>query len=253
MDLQRYERQIAFEKLGEKGQRMLASSRVAIIGLGALGSVSGGQLARSGIGSLRIVDGDTVNITNLHRQILYTQKDAANAVSKVIAAKKAFQQANSNIEIQAVNSPLTNENIDAVLENVDLVVDASDNFEVRLLINEACRVKKIPWIYGAAVRAQGMTMNFLSGKEDPCLACVLENNEITTDPKETCAVSGVLSMITGTIASIQAVEAVKILTDAATIRKTMLHVDLWENTFRQLEFSPWKDCPVCKGVYSYYE
>ena len=118
MDLQRYERQIAFEKLGEKGQRMLASSRVAIIGLGALGSVSGGQLARSGIGSLRIVDGDTVNITNLHRQILYTQKDAANAVSKVIAAKKALQQANSNIEIQAVNSPLTNENIDAVLENV---------------------------------------------------------------------------------------------------------------------------------------
>lgn len=250
--MDRYARQIAFPKIGNDGQKKLLASRIAVVGMGALGTVSASQLARAGIGFLRLIDRDHVEITNLQRQMLYTEQDAADEVPKAIAAADRLKEANSGIEIEPMLVDLNSGNADALLADVDLVVDASDNFEVRLLINETCKHHHIPWIYGAAIQSRGMTMNFLGGEQDPCFCCVLQNNHITTDPRQTCSSAGVLGMITSIIASLQAVEAIKILTGSDEVRKDLLQIDAWSGQIHHLSFHQWEECPVCAGNYSYY-
>lgn len=252
INMERYSRQMIFPGVGPEGQKKLLESRAAVVGMGALGTVSSAQLVRAGIGFIRLIDRDHVELSNLQRQMLYTEKQAADEEPKAAAAQDVLKAANSEVVIEPVIADLNSGNADSLLSDVDIVIDGSDNFEVRFLINEACRHYHIPWIYGGALQSYGMTMNFLGGDDDPCFCCMFGNDSSEADPGETCSSAGVVSMITNVIASIQAAETVKILTGSEKVRKDLLSIDLWNNKVQRLAPSKWDDCPVCNGKYSYY-
>lgn len=248
----RYSRQEAFYGIGKPGQRRLLKSRVVIIGMGALGTVTADHLARAGVGYLRLVDRDYVEISNLQRQMLYTEEDAANEVPKAEAAAAHLREANSGIEIEAVVTDFNSSTVDALISDMDLIMDATDNLETRYLLNEACRALKKNWIYGGAIGSMGMTCNFLYSLGSPCLNCI-------TDPSEeggespTCVTAGVLNSTTAIVSSIQCAEALKILTGADGVRKTLIFFDLWKNQFQEVPVLKNPDCPVCvDGNYRYY-
>lgn len=241
----RYSRQYLFKKLKESGQEQLLRSRIAIVGMGALGCVSANETVRAGIGFVRLIDGDRVDLSNLHRQILYTEDDALRAVPKVQAAAAVLRSANSEIDIQPVFEKLNANNADELLEGVDLIIDATDNMNTRFLINEYCVSNSIPWIYGGAVESEGMTANFLPG--GPCLSCMLgiAHPSDSGSPPRIASTVGVLNMLTGIVASVQTAEAVKILTGSPDVRKDMLFFDIWENEFERLPLEKNPECPVC--------
>ena len=241
----RYSRQIAFPPIGPEGQEKLLNSRVAVIGLGALGSSSANMLARAGIGFLRIIDRDYVEKSNLQRQVLYTEEDAAEDTPKAIAAAERLTSFNSEITIEPVIADVNSGNIDSLIRDVDLIVDATDNMEIRRLINEACHSMKKPWIFGGVAGSYGMTMNFTGRDEDPCLSCLFEDESLGLAAGETCATAGILNMLTNTMASIQCVEAVKILIGADTVRTGLLYFDMWFNEIDTVEVEKNPDCPVC--------
>ena len=241
--MQRYIRQMAFSGIGETGQKILGNSRVAIVGVGALGTVSANCLARAGVGFLRLIDKDCVERTNLHRQILYTEEDADNNVPKVVAACSLLARANSEIELEPVVAELNASNIEALLGDVDLVLDAVDHWETRFLVNRFCRNRSLPWIYCAALGAEGMTMNCMP--DGPCLQCVVSPQTLGIQP--TCVTEGVLNMATGAIASIQAAEGVKILLGSSHIRRGLLVADFWNNRFKTIPFEKDVRCSVCSG------
>lgn len=248
--MDRYARQVSFAGIGRQGQLKLNKSRVLIAGLGALGSAAAGYLARAGVGFIRLLDRDYVELGNIQRQQLYTEEDAANEMPKAIAAERAIGRINSDIETQAVICDLDSGNIDEYISDVDLILDASDNVEIRKLMGEACVEKELPWIYGGAIGAYGMTMNFLPGDDKPCFHCLFGDLE---PGDETCASVGVLNTATGIVAGLQATEALKILTDSDDVRRELLTLDLWSNEFELTEVPKQKDCPVCvKHQYSYY-
>jgi adenylyltransferase/sulfurtransferase len=247
---ERYIRQMAFAGVGEAGQQTLGNSRVAIVGVGALGTVSANCLARSGIGFLRLIDKDHVERINLHRQMLYTEEDADQRLPKAVAACSLLARANSEIELEPVVTELTADNAEAMFADVDLVLDAVDNWQTRFLVNRVCRAKSLPWIYCAVLGSQGMTMNFLPG-EQPCLQCVVPDQAIASI-QPTIATEGVLNMTTGTIAAFQAGEAIKILLGSphiqqGQIRQGLFVADFWHNRFKTIPFERDADCPVCSG------
>ncbi len=243
---QRYARQIRFAGLGEAGQRRLEKACVVVVGLGALGSVSATFLARAGVGRLRLVDRDVVDLSNLHRQILYTEADAAGSLPKAVAAAAHLGQANSEVQIAAAVEDLTTGNIDRLLAGADAVVDGTDNFETRFLINEWCVREGVSWVYGAAVGAYGITFPVVPG-QTPCLTCVFEE----APPPElspTCETAGVVGPITGAVASLQAGEVLKILAGGeAEISRALTILDMWNGRVQQVELSrrPGAACPVC--------
>ena len=237
--MQRYIRQMTFSGIGETGQQTLGRARVAIVGTGALGTVSANCLARAGVGFLRLIDKDCVEQINLHRQILYTEED--ENVPKVLAACSFLARANSEIQLEPVVAKLQAENVEDLLRDVDLVLDAVDQWETRFLINTICRKFSLPWIYCAALGAEGMTMNFLPN--GPCLQCVVPQQTIDTQP--TCETVGILNMVTGAIASIQAAEAVKILIGSPHIRRGLFVADFWNNRFKTISFEKDAHCSVC--------
>lgn len=250
MDTNRYSRQEAFFGIGAEGQEKLASSRVTIIGLGALGSASANLLARAGVGFLRIVDRDYVEYSNLQRQVLYREQDAAAAVPKAAAAAEILAGINSEITIEPVIRDANSGTIASLIEDVDLIIDATDNFEVRMLLNEACHAMKKPWIYGGAVSSYGMTMNILPEEDAPCFRCLINEDQ---PEGETCATAGVLGMLTSIVSSLQCTEALKILTGSPDVRRTLLAFDIWRNEFDEVEVDRDPDCPVCgRGEYRYY-
>lgn len=247
--MDRYARQITFPGIGREGQETLRASRVAVIGMGALGSASASLLARAGIGFLRVVDRDYVELSNLQRQMLYTEQDAAEAVPKAAAAARHLAEINSQITIEPVIRDVNGGNIAALIEDVDLVVDATDNLEIRRLLGEACQALGKPWIYGGALASYGMTMNFLPG-DGPCFHCLFRNQ---TSSGETCATAGVLGMLTSIVASIQCTEAIKILVGSPDVRRTLLAFDIWSNAFDEMEVAADPDCPVCvHGEYEFF-
>lgn len=249
----RYARQEAFFGIGKEGQKKLLESRVAVIGLGALGTVTANNLARAGIGFLRLIDRDYVELSNLQRQSLYTEADAEEAVPKAVAACQHLKQINSGISLEAVITDVNSGSIDHLIEDVDLIMDATDNFEVRMLINEACHHYQKPWIYGGVLGASGMTMNFMPQKDQPCLCCIMGTETSVPGTEPTCATAGVLNTATNIIASLQCTEAIKILTGSEAIRKQLLVMDLWENRFELITAEKDPDCPVCsKGIYEHY-
>lgn len=240
----RYSRQQLFQPIGEEGQQKLSQKHVLIIGAGALGTGSSETLVRAGVGKVTIVDRDYVEWSNLQRQQLYTEKDALERMPKAIAARHRLRQINSEVEIDAKVADVTTEEIEQLVDGVDLIIDATDNFDIRMLINDAAQKYRIPWIYGAIIGSYGLTYTILPGKT-PCLNCLLERVPIGG---ATCDTVGVISPIVQLVVAHQCAEALKILVeDDAAIRTTLLSFDLWRNQQTRMSVDKLKkeDCPSC--------
>ncbi len=241
---ERYSRQIRFSAAGEEGQRRWMQSRVAIVGCGALGSFQAGALARAGIGYLRLIDRDYVELSNLQRQWLYDEADAEQGMPKAVAAKRHLRSVNSLITVEAAVSDLTPRNAEELLGDLDLVLDGTDNFETRYLVNDFCVRENVPWVYGAAIGSYGLAMPVLPGR-GPCLRCVYPQPPKGT--QATCETVGVLGPITSVIASLETAAAMRILAgevDPAGFQLTT--ADVWTGHIRQLAL-PARDqqCPAC--------
>jgi molybdopterin/thiamine biosynthesis adenylyltransferase len=240
--LERYSRQIRFSGIGEAGQQQLLDARVAVVGCGALGSFQAGALARAGIGFLRIIDRDYVELSNLQRQWLFDQCDVEQGLPKAIAAARKIAAINSDVEVEPAVADLTPSNIDDLLGDVNLILDGTDNFETRYLINDYAVSRSLPWIYGAAVGSYGITMPVVPGIT-ACLRCIYPDPPGGAQP--TCETAGVLGSITALIASLQVSEALKILCGVEMSRK-ITTVDVWSSEVRQVaQPSPDERCPAC--------
>jgi molybdopterin/thiamine biosynthesis adenylyltransferase len=225
----RYSRQTLFKEIGPEGQKRLSAARVAIVGCGATGSALASLLARSGVGKLRIVDRDYVEPSNLQRQSLFDETDARESVPKAVAAARQVGRFNSQIVVEAHVADLTPANADALLSGVDLILDGTDNFETRYLINDYSIKNSIAWIYAAAVGSYGITMNILPG-ETACLACIFPDSPRGT--VETCETSGILNSAVNLVASLAATEAMKFLIGARNkMRRTLLSWDVRTSRF----------------------
>ncbi|HYO81028.1 MAG TPA: ThiF family adenylyltransferase [Bryobacteraceae bacterium] len=240
-DLQRYSRQIRFGGIGDEGQRRLLGSRVAIVGCGALGSFQAGALARAGVGTLVLIDRDYVELSNLQRQWLYTETDAAEGSPKAIAAARAVAAFNSSLDVQPVVRDLTSRNADELLAHADLILDGTDNFETRYLINDYCIANDVPWIYGAAVGSYGLVMPILPNVTS-CLACVYP--EAPSGAQPTCETAGVLGPVTSAVASLQCAMALKLLAGGEP-RRAIITVDVWDGPVRTIQ-QPDRD-PSCRA------
>jgi molybdopterin-synthase adenylyltransferase len=247
---ERYSRQILF--LGEEGQEKLQRSSIAIIGCGALGTVIASTLVRAGVGRIRIIDRDFIEYHNLHRQILFNEDDIKKGLPKAIAAERHLRRINSEIEIEGVVADVNYTNIENLVSGIDLVLDALDNFETRLLINDVALKHKIPWIYGGVISSLGMTKNFFPG-ETPCFRCTVPN---LPEPGTvaTCDTAGVLNTAPFIIGSLQATAAIKILIRGEKIDHDLVVVDVWTREFwRTPDGGFRKDCPACQGRYEFLE
>lgn len=240
----RYSRQILFKPIGAGGQQKLASSRIAVVGCGATGSALAGLLARAGVGYLRIIDRDYVEPSNLQRQSLFEEADALESLPKAVAASRRIAAFNTEVQVDPHVTDLTPENVEDLLAGVQLVLDGTDNFETRYLINDFAVANNLPWIYTAAVGSYGVAMNILPG-ETACLACIFPDSP--TGIVETCDTSGILNSAVNLMASISATEALKFLVGAQNrMRRTMLSYDVWNNESSELQASrPRGDCRAC--------
>ena len=241
---ERYSRQVLFPGIGREGQGRLAAARVALVGCGATGSALASLLARAGVGTLRIIDRDYVEPSNLQRQSLFDEADAAEALPKAIAAARKISAFNSQIVIEPQVSDLVPANIETLLEGMQLVLDGTDNFETRYLINDFAVKTSLPWIYTAAVGSYGITMNVLPGKT-ACLACLFPDQP--RGAFETCETAGILNSAVNLAAAIAATEAIKLLVGAGQqVRRTLLSFDVWRNQRAEVNAaSPRPGCRVC--------
>lgn len=245
-NLQRYSRQMFFEGIGEDGQRKLCDSRVVVLGCGALGTVAASSLARAGIGHLRIVDRDFIEENNLQRQILFDEEDIKEGLPKAEAARRKLARVNSTIEVEGVVSDVNYTNIERFITDADIVLDATDNFETRYLINDACVKHGIPWVYGACIGSTGLTMTIRPG-ETPCLRCIFETAP-PSDMSPSCDTAGVLNTVVNIVASLQVTEAFKLLAGRfEQLRGDMLFLDVWSDTYKRLheQAAPSPHCPTC--------
>ncbi len=247
--LERYARQMRCAPIGEEGQRRLLASHALICGCGALGSVIANTLARGGVGKLRIVDRDFLELNNLQRQVLYDEADVAAALPKAVAAAEKLQRINSQIEIEPVVADVDAGNILSLCDGCDVILDGTDNFETRFLINEAAVKLRLPWVYGGCIGAEGQTLTVLAG-EPPCFRCVM-NEPPPPGTSPTCDTAGILGPIVNVVASIQACEAIKILSGhPETVSRSLTVIDLWDNQVRQLNLDRLRTaggCPTCRG------
>jgi adenylyltransferase/sulfurtransferase len=242
---ERYSRQVLFPEIGRKGQEKLLSSRVLIVGCGALGASHAEMLSRAGVGRLRIVDRDFVEFTNLQRQTLFSESDAAERLPKAIAAKNRIAGINSEIEAEAVVTDVNNSNVERLIDGCDVVIDGTDNFQVRYLVNDACVKHEIPWIYGAAVSSYGTTMTIRPG-ETPCLRCIFEEMP-AAGSSPTCDTAGVIMPIIASISAIQVAECLKLLVgDIGSLHGSLVQIDVWANDWRKIRLAgPNDDCVCC--------
>ncbi len=239
---ERYSRQILFPGIGEAGQQRLLDARVAVAGCGALGSFQAGALARAGVGFLRIIDRDYVELSNLQRQWLFDERDAEQALPKAVAAARKIAAINRDVQTEPAVADLTASNVADFFDDVDLILDGTDNFETRYLINDYAVDRGRPWIYGAAVGSYGITMPVVPSRT-ACLRCVYPDPPAGVQP--TCETAGVLGSITALIASLQVAEALKILCGAEPSRK-ITTVDVWSGEIRQVaQPGPSEQCPAC--------
>ena len=221
--ISRYVRQEIFAGLGKKGQEKIKKARVAIIEMSSIGAAVANNLARAGVGYIRLIDGDYIETAELQRQTIFTEKEAEDETPKAIAASE------------------------------DLIVDATDSMEVRLLLNEACHHLKKPWIYGGTLASSGMTMNILPGSNQPCLKCFLGEEEYSPGEQPTCATVGILNSAASMVAALQSAEVLKLLTGSDAVRHDLVSFDVWENYFEYIPVDKDPDCPVCgKKDYAFY-
>ncbi len=246
--LERYSRQIRFPGVGEDGQRRLLASRVTLCGCGALGTVLANALVRAGVGHLRLIDRDFIETSNLQRQVLFDEHDVAENLPKAEAAARKLAAINSSVHVDPVVADIDRTNILELTQDADLILDGTDNFEIRYLINDVAVKLGKPWVYGGCIGSHGQTMTILPG-ETPCLRCVFE---AAPAPGEagTCETAGVLGPMVNIIASLQATEALKILTGRRDkINRELLYFDIWDNMQRRIKIAPLLgkvDCPCCK-------
>jgi len=242
--MDRYSRQVLFPGIGPLGQARIAQAKVALVGCGATGSVLAALLARSGVGFLRIIDRDYVEVSNLQRQTLFEENDAAESLPKAVAAARRIAAFNSQITVEAQAVDLTPSNAETLLLGTDLILDGTDNFETRYLINDVAVKNAVPWIYTAAVGSYGVTLNILPGKT-ACLACVFPDPPSGT--VETCETAGILNTAVNLIASVAASEALKLLVGAYDhLRKTLLSFDVWQNDRAEVNAAnPREGCRAC--------
>jgi molybdopterin-synthase adenylyltransferase len=235
-----------YAPLGVSGQQELLASRALVVGCGALGSVIANTLARAGVGHLRIVDRDFLELNNLQRQVLYDEDDVASGLPKAIAAGNRLAKINSEIEIEPIVADVDHTNIERLLDGVDCLLDGTDNFETRFLLNDATVKLKIPWIYGGCLGAEGQTLTILPG-QTPCLRCLMPEPP-PPGSTPTCDSAGILATIIGVVGSLEANEALKILSGhPEAISRTWTIFDLWDSTVRQIKLDTARaaDCPCC--------
>jgi molybdopterin/thiamine biosynthesis adenylyltransferase len=246
--LERYSRQMRFPPLGEAGQKRLVASRVTICGCGALGTVLANHLVRAGVGFVRIVDRDFIETHNLQRQILFDESDVAENLPKAEAAARKLRLINSQVTIEPVVTDIDHTNILDLVADADLILDGTDNFETRYLINEAAVKLGKPWIFGGVIGSEGQTMTIRPGKT-PCLRCVIESSP-PPGMAPTCETAGVLGPAVAVIASFEAVEAIKLLAGAEdALNHELIMIDLWDWSFRRLKIASLMgkvDCPTCR-------
>jgi adenylyltransferase/sulfurtransferase len=247
-NLERYSRQMRVPGIGKAGQERIMQSRVTLCGVGALGTVLANTLVRAGVGFVRVVDRDFVEPSNLQRQVLFDEADVTNNLPKAEAAATKLRQINSTVTVEPVVADINRTNIEDLCHDADLILDGTDNFEVRYLINDVSVKHGKPWVYGGAVGSEGMSMTILPG-ETPCLRCVFE---ASPGPGEvgTCETAGVLAPIVSIIASFQAAEALKILAGKReAINRELFVINLWDNTNRRVKVAPLAGrkgkCPCC--------
>jgi molybdopterin-synthase adenylyltransferase len=241
---ERYSRQILFRGIGLEGQERLLGSTVAIVGCGALGSFQAGALARAGVGSMVLIDRDYVEWTNLQRQWLFEESDARDGMPKAVAAARALGRINSAVRVTPRVADLTADNIGELLSGAELILDGTDNFAARFLINDYAVSRGIPWIYGAAVGSYGLTMPVLPGRT-ACLKCIYPEPPSGAQP--TCETAGVLNAIISVIAALQVAEATKILAGRSdAVQPRITTVDVWTGEIRQVtQPAPDPDCRAC--------
>lgn len=248
-NLDRYVRQMRYPPFGEEGQRKLVESKVLLCGCGALGSVLASTLARAGVGHLKIVDRDFLELNNLQRQVLYDEEDVAAGLPKAVAAQAKLRKINSEIDIEAVVTDVDNTNIASLVDGVDMILDGTDNFETRFLLNDAAQKFDLPWVYGGCIGAEGQTMTIIPG-DTPCLRCLMHEAP-PPGTTATCDSAGIIGPIVNIIASMQACEALKILSGNRDAISRVLNVfEIWDNRLRQVKLDTLKDsvdCPTCKG------
>ena len=241
---ERYSRQVLFKEIGANGQKKLAEARVVLVGCGATGSAIASLLARSGVGTLRILDRDYVEPSNLQRQTLFDESDARDSLPKAIAAARQIARFNSQIVVESHVADLIPSNVDSLLGGANLILDGTDNFETRYLINDYAVKNLVPWIYSAAVGSYCVAMNILPG-QTACLACMFPASPRGT--VETCETAGILNSAVNLVASIAASEATKFLVGARSkMRRTLLSWDVWSNERAELAADvPRSGCVVC--------
>jgi len=243
---ERYSRQTLFRGIGVEGQRRLAAGRVALAGCGATGSALASMLARAGVGTLRIIDRDYVETSNLQRQSLFEEKDAAESLPKAIAAARKIAAFNSEVVVEARVADAVPANIDVLLDGMDVILDGTDNFETRYLLNDYAVKNSVPWVYAAAVGSYGVTLNVLPNKT-ACLSCIFPDTP--RGMVETCETSGILNSAVNLVASIAATEAMKLLIGgeaAEKLRKTLWSYDVWTNQQAEIAAStPRPGCRTC--------
>ena len=246
----RYSRQILFREIGRGGQEKLLNSRVLIVGCGALGASHAEMLSRAGVGKLRIVDRDFVEFTNLQRQTLFKEEDAEQRTPKAAAAKKRIAEINSEVIVEEIVADVNNSNVEQLIDGCDLVIDGTDNFLIRYLLNDACVKHGKTWIYGAAVSSYGTTMTVIPG-ETPCLRCIFEEMP-DAGSSPTCDTAGVIMPIIGSISAVQVTEAIKLLVGYHnSLHRSLMQIDVWSNDWHRIILKePDPNCKCC-GSHKY--
>jgi bacteriocin biosynthesis cyclodehydratase domain-containing protein len=255
-DLEKYSRQILFQGIGETGQEKLLAASAVLVGCGALGTVAANLLVRAGLGRLRIIDRDFVEPSNLQRQTLFEEADAREALPKAVAAERRLRAINSSVAVEGVVADVTADNVSELLAGFPLLLDGTDNFETRLLLNDAAISLRVPWIYAAAVGSYGVTMTIRPG-ETACLACLLEGEEKSAalGAETTCDTAGVLNAAVGVVASLEAAEAIKLLAGKPeALHGRLVSCDVWSGKFQSIRVARNPECRACgKREFSYLE
>jgi molybdopterin-synthase adenylyltransferase len=242
---EKYSRQVLFTGIGPEGQRRLLASRAAVVGCGAIGAAAANLLVRAGVGYVRIIDRDFVEPSNLQRQTLFDESDALNALPKAVAAERKLRSINSSVAVEGIVADLSPHNAEEILGGVDLLLDGTDNFETRFLINDFAVSSNRPWIYAAGVASYGLSMTICPG-ETACLACLLEFVGSARGLEETCDTVGVLGPIVNLIASLEVAEALKILSGhPEALHRRLISCDVWTGRMQSIAVARNPDCRAC--------
>jgi molybdopterin-synthase adenylyltransferase len=242
---QKYSRQILFTPLGERGQERLLAASVVVAGCGAIGAAAANLLVRAGVGRIRVIDRDFVESSNLQRQTLFDEADARDAMPKAAAAERKLRAINSSVAIEGVVADINPENADELLSDFDLILDGTDNFETRFLVNDFAVKTSVPWIYAAGVASYGLTMAIRPG-QTACLACLLANEDGPGALEDTCDTVGVLGPIVNLIASLEVAEAMKLLGGSeSALHGRLVSCDVWSGRFQSLRVARNPVCQVC--------